>query len=119
MKRGGFYLEPPRFLYRLVLVLLVHVGRTPYVSLLRNRDRNFGKPLGNCSTSWPHPPGWAKVAVIYEVGSAKINTRTEQKINKQAKMREFLANLPIDTDGGLSREEIRDRVDEERRSWDD
>lgn len=63
------------------------------------------------------PPGKIRITVAYEVD----NKAGEESIpdEKDRGMAEFLANLPLNTEGGLSIEEIRARVDEERRAWDD
>lgn len=57
------------------------------------------------------PAGRVKVAIIYEIAeeSQTCNTR----------MADFLASLTDHPGDGLSREEIRTYVDQERQSWDD
>jgi len=61
------------------------------------------------------PPGPVKLAIIYETEAARNSDREKRR----ARMQDFLTNLPLNTTGGLSQEEIRARIDEERSSWDD
>ncbi len=57
------------------------------------------------------PAGKVKIAIIYEA----IQTSTDQN----NLMIDFLSSLPDSPTDGLTREEIRDVVREERRGWDD
>jgi hypothetical protein len=56
------------------------------------------------------PPGRAKVAITYEL--------PENDVSKIANMAAFLASLPDNPTGGLSREEIQTYLDQERQAWD-
>ena len=62
-------------------------------------------------------PGKVRVTVFYEVESNAIQLGARDE--KDRSMAEFLNNLPINYEGGLTTEEIQTRVDEERQSWDD
>ena len=62
-------------------------------------------------------PGKVRVTVFYEVEGEAIESDIRDE--KDRSMAEFLDNLPINYEGGLTTEEIQTRVDEERRSWDD
>ncbi len=57
------------------------------------------------------PAGRAKIAVIYELGDAKV---TEDSL-----MTEFLKSLPVTKTQGLSVEQIQAYITEERASWED
>ncbi|MGC1307738.1 MAG: hypothetical protein WA885_10940 [Phormidesmis sp.] len=57
------------------------------------------------------PPGKAKVAITYEIAEAEATQDT--------RMADFLASLPDNPSGGLSRAEIQTYLDQERQSWDD
>ena len=62
-------------------------------------------------------PGKVRVTVFYEVEDEAI--KSDICNDKDRSMAEFLDNLPINHEGGLTTEEIQTRVDEERQSWDD
>lgn len=57
------------------------------------------------------PAGRAKIAIIYELAEAGSNKNTP--------MADFLASLPDNPTGGLSREEIQTYINQERQNWDD
>lgn len=62
-------------------------------------------------------PEKVRVTVFYEVENER--EKSDIRDEKDQSMAEFLDNLPINYEGGLTTEEIRARVDEERQSWDD
>lgn len=57
------------------------------------------------------PAGKVKIAIIYEA--------TETSTDKNSLMINFLNSLPDSPTDGLTREEIRHVVSEERRAWDE
>ena len=56
------------------------------------------------------PAGRAKVAVNYEVNESSEQT---------TKMADFLNSLPDNTSDGLSRSDIENHINQERKNWDD
>ncbi|MGB3545843.1 MAG: hypothetical protein WBA17_02650 [Saprospiraceae bacterium] len=57
------------------------------------------------------PPGKAKVAITYETA--------ESETTKDTLMADFLASLPDNPTGGLSRAEIQTYLSQERQAWED
>jgi hypothetical protein len=57
------------------------------------------------------PAGKAKVAITYEIAEAETSQATLMKA--------FLASLPDNPTGGLSRTEIQTYLNQERQAWDD